>query len=397
MRHVGGAGSGAPYFIPDAAVPIPQPRPAVNAPRMVNFTGVPEGMGGNSYYGEGLGDIAAQREALAKAAGGGGAIGGLQNVHEPLGGIGYALGEFENALGDYRARQAEKATRDTLAGIMGGIDPTKGPTQQDVQAAMAADPAYGQKLYEQMISLANAEHWTQDPNNPNLQINTKTGETKSTGDPTGATKMSDINSVIGHIESLPSYKNMAQAVPMWSSLQDAYTRDTPQADLNMVIAVAKLFDPTSVVRTQEGDAVLDTGGLPQGLYAQFLKLTGDPSSRLGADVRNGIMAEAQSRMQGYYQSWERDKQQWGGFAARHGINPDDLLLNSFPNFKEWKAPAAPDDTGGGGGTVEADTFPAPAGTVDGDVYDDPQTGSHYVAKNGVFTKTAKPPQPRVVK
>src|SRR5262245_20940538 len=124
MRHVGGAGSSSGYFIPDEAVPIPRPRPAFNAPRWANLPALPEGMQGNSYYGGGLADIAAQRQALAQVAGRGGALGGLQNVHEPLGGIGFALGEFENAFGDWRARQAETATRDTLAGIIGGIDPT---------------------------------------------------------------------------------------------------------------------------------------------------------------------------------------------------------------------------------------------------------------------------------
>lgn len=317
---------------------LAKPKP-VNAPNLVNFTGVPEGMQGNPYYGEGLAGISSARDALAKAAGG-----GLERVREPFGGAGYLLDQLSGVIDQNRARSAETATRNTLAQIMGGIDPAKGPTSQDIQAAMQADPAFGEKLYAQLVAMQGKEHWTQLPDG--RQQNTVTGEIKDAGS-TGATKLSDISTAIGHVEQLPSYKNMAQATPIWSSLVDAATRDTAQSDLNIILGMAKLFDPQSVVRTSEGEAVQQTAGLPTEIFSAWKYLSGQPGSRLDAykpGMRDALLAEGYSRMQGYNDAWQRDRQQWTDFATRHNIDPRDLLLESFPALAEWKAKEQPAPT-----------------------------------------------------
>lgn len=383
---------------PDAVRPTVFAKPpAANAPRMINFTGIPEGMQGNQYYGEGLGGIDDQRAALAKAAGQGGAIGGLANVKEPLGGIGYMLGEFENAFGDYRARQAEAATRNALAQIMGGIDPTKGPTQQDIQAAMQADPAYGTKLYEQLVAMQNKEQWEPIPTPPGetgqWAKNSRNGELKKVGGSSedGAVKMSDITALRQDYMSDPSYKNWSQASPIWSSISDAATRDTSQADLNIIIGMAKIFDPTSVVRTQEGEAVQQTAGLPTEIFSAWKYLSGQPGSRLDAyqpGMRKALLAEGYSRMQGYRAELDRHNKWISAIAERHGVNPADVVdlvpaLGDDPNKPQEKPP---EDTG----DVEITEFTAPEGTPEGDVYTDPKDKSVWVNHGGKYVRQQKP-------
>jgi len=315
------------------------PKPA-NAPRMVNFTGVPEGMGGNQYYGLGLGGIDEQRQKLAELAG---SDAGLAQVHEPFGGAGYVLGKLGNVMRENQAMSAEKATRDTLAGVIGGIDPTKGPTMEQIQAAFQADPAYGTKLYEQLIAMQGKEHWITDPTDPNRQINTVNGEVKTKGDTSGGpSDLSALGSIQTRIANLGSFKNLEQATPIWGSVVDAMGRDTPQADLNIIIGMAKLFDPTSVVRTQEGEQVQQTAGLPTELFSYYKYLTGDPTARLDKTTREQLVNEGYSRMRGYYDQWSKDRQGYADFAARHGIDPKDLLLDNFTEPQPYKPPAPPD-------------------------------------------------------
>jgi hypothetical protein len=343
MRFVGTGGAGA-YSVPEPAKPVPVPVPrAVNAPRLVNFTGIPEGMTSNGYYGEGLGQIASDRDTLAKLAGRGGDIGGLQNVHEPLGGVGFALGEFENALGDYRARKAEQATRQALAGVIGGIDPTKGPTQADVAAAMQADPAYGEKLYEQMMSLAHREQWVTDPNDPTIQHNLATGETKSTGTG-GAWKPSDIAS------RADDYMKRAQtfntANDSWASMKEAAAlamapegtvEGKGAADYNMIVAFAKLLDPQSVVREGEVKSAAMTEG-ELGALQGWLN-TWKKEGSLTNDIRAGIMTQANSRMKGYYDNAASYRQWIADVAKRNGVNPDDVVP-PLGTFEGWTPPKA---------------------------------------------------------
>lgn len=205
-------------------------------------------------------------------------------------------------------------------------------------AAYEADPAFGEKLYAQAVAAQNAERWEPMPDQPGLQRNTRTGEIKKTGldEAGGGPKLSDVNSFTGRITGMTSYENMANAEPMWASMQDAFGRNTSQSDLNMVIAMAKLFDPGSVVRTEEGEMVRQTGGLPTQLEGLFKMLKGDPTSRLGDDVKKGMMQEAYSRMEGYNQAWRRDRDYFLDYAKRHGFAEGDIP--DFADVKPFEAP-----------------------------------------------------------
>lgn len=345
--------------LPQVAPVVPQPRPAVqpnvqpkavNAPNLINFTGMPEGMGGNQYYGTGLSEIDQARDALALAAAG---DMGLSQVREPFGGAAYMVNRLSNNIRQSQALGAERATREGLAQLMGGIDPTTGPTMQQVQQAYSIDPAFGEKLYAQLVASQNREQWVTDPDNPGLQMNTATGERKKMGlDEAGGPKLSDVNSFVGRITGMPSYKSYAQATPAWQTMQSAFTRDTPQADLSMVIALAKIYDPDSVVREGEVETVKKTGNLPNELYAQFLYLTGEQGARLAPEVRAGMLQEGYSKMKGFSDAWDRDRKYFLDQAARYGFDARDVPeLGALGEQPAGPEPPAPDDTGGGGAEI----------------------------------------------
>jgi hypothetical protein len=150
--------------------------------------------------------------------------------------------------------------------------------------------------------------------------------------------LTDTNAIRQDFISDASVKNLKQAEPIWSSVLDATTRDTPQADLNIVIGLAKLFDPTSVVREGEVDTVRQTGNLPSEIYGQWKYLTGDKSARLDPSIRKGMLQEGYSRMKGYYDAYQGTANYYTDLAKRNAINPADIVY-PFAAPKQYVDPA----------------------------------------------------------
>lgn len=143
------------------------------------------------------------------------------------------------------------------------------------------------------------------------------------------------------IQGLPSYKNIAQAAPVYKSMFEAAGRDTRAADVNMIYGMAKIMDPGSVVRESEMTVAQAISTLPQQLRATVQsQLTGD--GRLTPDVRAAIMQEARSRMLAYQGMFDQDAGMYRGIATRGRMNTEDVIP-SFGTFDEYKpaAPAAP--------------------------------------------------------
>jgi hypothetical protein len=261
----------------------------------------------------------------------------------------------QSFLAGHRERQAEQQLaqgRAALAQIMGGVDPTTGANSQQLGQAYQLDPDLGLKLMDQAIQArreasqlqmhnterAQDRQWHVDDmaNQQNFQLGLKDKEIEAQRMP----KLSDVAAVRQDVISDPSYKNMAQAVPIWTSMQDAATRDTPQADLNMVIGLAKLFDPTSVVRQSESGAVELTGNYPTQLEAQFKYLTGTPGSRLAPEVRQGMLQEGWSRVKGYADAYGKTSDFYSKLATESGI-PVERVVPTFGDLKPYEAPTDP--------------------------------------------------------
>lgn len=72
----------------------------------------------------------------------------------------------------------------------------------------------------------------------------------------------------------PAVKNFAVLDDMFQSMQLSYDDMTRAAFLDYVIGTAKALDPNSVVRTSEGDQVIDASGLGGQLYAAYQHVKG---------------------------------------------------------------------------------------------------------------------------
>lgn len=145
------------------------------------------------------------------------------------------------------------------------------------------------------------------------------------------------------VQGLPSYKNLAQAAPVYRSMVDAAGRDNRAADVNLIYGMAKIMDPGSVVRESEMSVAQAIATLPQRLQAE-VKSQVEKTGRLTPELRQDIMQEANSRIKSYNFQFEQDAGMTRGIAERNRMDVRDVIPD-FGKFDEWKAPQKPAATG----------------------------------------------------
>lgn len=180
-----------------------------------------------------------------------------------------------------------------------------------------------------------------------------------------AVDFGDIAGVRKEVQSLPSYKNLAQAAPIWESMVNTSKNDSKASDLNLVYGLGKIFDPNSVVREGEMVMVKDSAGLSDQVIGWINAVNG--GARLTPEVRQAIMKEAQNRVGAYSTMYQGDTKQYEGIADRNGIKREDVLppMPKIQDLPELGAPA-----------------PAAGGAQEGATATNPQTGAKIIFRNG---------------
>jgi hypothetical protein len=145
----------------------------------------------------------------------------------------------------------------------------------------------------------------------------------------------DTSKLRTEISQLPSYKNIAQAAPIYRSMADAAGRNTKAADLNMVYGLGKIMDPGSVVREGEIQMANNAQGWQEKLNGIIAQINGQGG--LTPEGRQALMAEAHSRMQSYKMMYDQDAQRYRGIAQRNRANPEDVVAD-FGTFDPWTVP-----------------------------------------------------------
>lgn len=149
----------------------------------------------------------------------------------------------------------------------------------------------------------------------------------------------DVMALRKEVMDAPAYKNMAQAAPVYRSMLDAAGRDTRAADVNLIYGLAKIMDPTSVVRESEMTVAQAVATLPQYLSANVMSQL-DATGRLDPKVRAAIMEEAHSRVRAYEQLYQQDATMYRGIAGRGRMREEDVIPN-FGEFKPYQAAQPP--------------------------------------------------------
>jgi hypothetical protein len=278
--------------------------------------------------------MARQKELADRAS----TIAAPRNMQSPWQGAAMLAQSFVNSREEAQTADQLTAGRDELSKLKAGINLDTGPTSEQIAAADRIDPNYADALTAMAFKLRE-EQKTRDA--------TLAAEQAKAG-AAGAWKPTDIAArADDYTKAAATYDT---AAPSWQSMQDAAKTAIGQsgpnvgsADLNLVVGLAKILDPNSVVREGESESVKKTGGAADYLVSYYNQLV--QGGALTDDIRRGIMNTGQSRMKAYYDQ-AKVKRDWiSSVAARHGVNPDDVVppLAAFSPFTEAAQPDDPNN------------------------------------------------------
>ena len=136
--------------------------------------------------------------------------------------------------------------------------------------------------------------------------------------------------------SLEPVKAFGQVMPALQSAREATKQDTAAADLNIIYAAAKIFDPTSVVRESETTMVMNSGSPSQRFLGQFNYVAG--GGRLTSEARKQLLAQIESRARGYEAPYKSARKTYEAVARKNGVDPADVFIE--PSVSAERAPAA---------------------------------------------------------
>lgn len=122
---------------------------------------------------------------------------------------------------------------------------------------------------------------------------------------------------------LPEVKNYKSALPAFVAISDAATRNNPQADINLIYGLAKLYDPTSVVREGEYATIANSQAVPEWLKGQAQRLVG--GGRLTADTKAQILREAQGRIGAFQSEYQGAQQTYQSIVQQRGGSPGNVF------------------------------------------------------------------------
>lgn len=223
------------------------------------------------------------------------------------------------------------------------------------QAGMfGKDPLQAQAGARQYIETQLESQWTRDRERARMEYDQKMGDYKDQRTRSENAPKQSFESAMQlrkEYSSEPIVKQYRTVIPMLETAQDAVTRPTRAADINLVYAFAKLMDPDSVVRESETGMVMATGTVGDKIGAYLGQLNGGPM--LKPETRANLIRELESRLGPMQESYNQITDAYGKIADSGGIPRDHVILP----IRQPKpaSPAAP-DTG-------AQTIKTPRGSV----------------------------------
>lgn len=116
--------------------------------RIASFTSAGTPTGGDAVNGMTLDALMARQKALAEQAG---SMSANRNMQSPWQGAAYVGEKLANAVQQGRVQNQMAAARQQLAQLIGGIDPTAGPSQDQLGQAYSMDPDLGLKLMAEAV------------------------------------------------------------------------------------------------------------------------------------------------------------------------------------------------------------------------------------------------------
>jgi len=130
----------------------------------------------------------------------------------------------------------------------------------------------------------------------------------------------DLRKEFGDLPEVKKYKN---AYPAYAAIEDAATRNTPQADINLIYGLAKTYDPESVVREGEYATIANSQAIPEWLKGQAQRLAG--GGKLSPETKRQILQEAKGRIMTLQNEYDKARNVYEQIAVQRGANPANIF------------------------------------------------------------------------
>jgi len=124
-------------------------------------------------------------------------------------------------------------------------------------------------------------------------------------------------------EGQAQVKNYREAIPAYNAIVDAASRDNKASDLNIVYGLAKIMDPTSVVREGEFKMAAAAGSPAERLQGLFNEIVG--GARLTPQQRQEFIREAQGRVESYKAVHDQLGVRYEDLARQQGVQPENVV------------------------------------------------------------------------
>ena len=123
--------------------------------------------------------------------------------------------------------------------------------------------------------------------------------------------------------TLPEVVGYKAAIPAFKAVQDAATRLTPQSDINIIYGIAKLYDPTSVVREGEYATIANSQAIPERIKSLAQQIQG--KGKLTPVTRAQVMVEARQRIGTLQGEYNGAKSTYEGIAKKRQLDTGNVF------------------------------------------------------------------------
>jgi len=292
----------------------------------------PEQIAGRVKFGQGLREQAASTAPVQGS-------GPLQALaHALMGGMG--------GYGEYSAEQDRLQEQQRNASMVANLtEGGKTPTYADLMG-LSTDPwtpPAALTLGAEMLK-GDTEKWAVNPKTGQY-YNQRTGEVKPMVPGQSQLALDDLAKIQDEYQKSYGVKEWAMAAPILDSMRASITNPSAISDLQFVNGVAKVLDPTSVVRTEEGRQVLQSQSIDSQTLGILNRILSGKQA-LGYDLRVEMYKLARERGAEYFEQAKGAHDYWSKQGASYGMRPDQML--GLDPLAAAEAPANPDEYGTGG-------------------------------------------------
>lgn len=128
----------------------------------------------------------------------------------------------------------------------------------------------------------------------------------------------------------PEVMNYNVIQPLVLSAREAAKDTSGASDLNLIYAVGKAFDPTSVVREGELTLAADTGSFGEKLKGYYKKVA--EGGKLTPNVKADLLKQVESRASNQEKMYKKTRDTYEGIAKRSGMNPSDIFIDQLVSY-----------------------------------------------------------------